>query len=64
MDLVAHCGDSAAGEFLHTLNVVDIDTRWTDPIRARKPLLKAFRPCAIDYLLRCSASTAIVVVSS
>ena len=32
MDLVAHCGDSAAGEFLHTLNVVDIETRWTEPI--------------------------------
>ena len=32
MDLVAHCGDSAAGEFLHTLNVVDIDTRWTEPV--------------------------------
>jgi len=32
MDLVAHCGASAAGEFLHTLNVVDIDTRWTEPV--------------------------------
>ena len=32
MDLVAHCGASATGEFLHTLNVVDIDTRWTEPI--------------------------------
>jgi hypothetical protein len=32
MDLVAHCGVSAVGEFLHTLNVVDIDTRWTEPI--------------------------------
>jgi hypothetical protein len=32
MDLVAHCGASAAGEFLHTLNVVDIETRWTETI--------------------------------
>lgn len=32
MDLVAHCGDSAAGEFLHTLDVVDIETRWTEPV--------------------------------
>jgi hypothetical protein len=32
MDLVAHCGTSAVGEFLHTLNVVDIDTRWTEPV--------------------------------
>jgi len=27
MDLVAHCGESVAGEFLHTLNVIDIETR-------------------------------------
>lgn len=32
MDLVAHCGDSTGGEYLHTLNVVDIDTRWTEPV--------------------------------
>ncbi len=32
MDLVAHCGDSAAGEFLHTLCAVDIETRWTEPL--------------------------------
>lgn len=32
MDLVAHCGESTAGEYLHTLNVVDIDTRWTEPV--------------------------------
>jgi hypothetical protein len=32
MDLVAHCGDSAEGEFLHALNVVDIETRWTEPV--------------------------------
>ena len=32
MDLVAHCGETVAGVFLHTLCVVDIDTRWTEPI--------------------------------
>lgn len=32
LDLVAHCGDTAAGEFLHTLCAVDIETRWTEPI--------------------------------
>lgn len=32
MDLVAHCGDSTAGEYLHTLNAVDIETRWTEPV--------------------------------
>jgi hypothetical protein len=30
MDLVAHGGDSAHGEYLHTLNVVDIATRWSE----------------------------------
>ena len=30
MDLVAHCGDSAHGEYLQTLNVVDIATRWSE----------------------------------
>jgi hypothetical protein len=32
IDLVAHGGDSAAGEFLHTLCAVDIETRWTEPV--------------------------------
>ncbi|MEJ7654626.1 MAG: transposase family protein, partial [Chloroflexia bacterium] len=30
LDLVAHCGDSASGEFLYTLNTVDIATGWTE----------------------------------
>jgi hypothetical protein len=28
MDLVAHCGNSAAGDFAHTLNTTDIHTQW------------------------------------
>jgi len=28
MDLVAHCGTSVAGEYINTLNVVDIATGW------------------------------------
>lgn len=32
MDLVAHCGDTTAGEFMHTLCAVDIETRWTEPV--------------------------------
>ena len=28
IDLVAHCGDSAAGEFINTLNTTDIATGW------------------------------------
>ena len=30
IDLVSHSGDSAAGEFAHTLNVTDIHTAWTE----------------------------------
>lgn len=30
MDLVAHCGDSTHGEYLHTLNVVDVATGWSE----------------------------------
>ncbi len=28
--LVAHCGDSTGGDFVHTLMVVDVATGWTD----------------------------------
>jgi hypothetical protein len=30
MDLVAHCGESVAGEYLHTLNAVDVATAWCE----------------------------------
>jgi hypothetical protein len=30
VDLVAHCGDSTGGEYLHSLNMVDVKTRWTE----------------------------------
>jgi hypothetical protein len=30
IDLVAHCGDSTHGEYLNTLNVVDISTGWCE----------------------------------
>ena len=30
IDLVAHCGDRADGEFLHSLNVTDIHTTWVE----------------------------------
>ena len=29
IDLVAHCGDSTAGEYINTLNMTDIATAWT-----------------------------------
>src|SRR5262245_8592944 len=30
IDLVAHCGNSGEGEFVHTLNVTDIHTTWVE----------------------------------
>lgn len=30
IDLLAHCGDSTHGEYLHTLTVVDVATGWTE----------------------------------
>ncbi len=30
IDLVAHCGDSAAGEYINTLDMVDVATGWTE----------------------------------
>jgi len=32
VDLVAHCGWTAAGEYINTLNVTDICTGWTEPV--------------------------------
>lgn len=57
MDLVAHCGDTTAGEYLNTLCGVDIDTRWTEVVavlnkgqRATFEGIKTMRaqfPCAL-----------------
>lgn len=30
VDLVAHCGESSKGEYLHTLSTVDVATRWCE----------------------------------
>jgi len=32
IDLVAHCGESTAGQFLNTLTCTDLCTGWTEPI--------------------------------
>ncbi len=45
VDLVAHCGDSAAGQYLHTLVLVDIATGWTEcvalPDKGQRTVKKA-----------------------
>ena len=32
VDLVAHCGESTHGEYLNSLNAIDVATRWTEPV--------------------------------
>ena len=32
IDLVAHCGETTAGEFVHTLSAVDVATGWFEPV--------------------------------
>jgi transposase InsO family protein len=45
VDLVSHSGNSASGEFAHTLNVTDIHTTWTESRavlgRAEQPVQRA-----------------------
>lgn len=36
IDLVAHCGESTAGQFLNTLTCTDLCTGWTEPIALRR----------------------------
>ena len=36
VDLVAHCGDTTAGQFLDTLTCTDLCTGWTEPIALRR----------------------------
>lgn len=52
VDLVAHCGDSAAGAYLYTLVLVDVCTGWTECValpdkgqRTVKKALGAVRKC-------------------
>lgn len=45
VDLVAHCGISTRGEFVHSLDLVDVATRWTEcvaiPNRSQLAVTKA-----------------------
>lgn len=45
MDLVAHCGDSVAGQYLQTLTATDVSTGWTEclalPQRSQKAVSAA-----------------------
>jgi hypothetical protein len=43
IDLVAHCGESIAGQFLYTLTCTDICTAWTEPLALRQRSQEAVR---------------------
>lgn len=46
-DLVHHCGSVAAGEYLHTLQLVDIATGWSERVavlgRSQEAMVRGFR---------------------
>ena len=43
IDLVAHCGETVEGQYLHTLTCTDICTGWTEPIALRHRSQQAVR---------------------
>ncbi len=47
LDLVAHCGDSASGEYIHTLDTVDVSTGWSEcvavPNRGQRAVFQALQ---------------------
>jgi hypothetical protein len=47
LDLVAHCGDSANGEYVHTLDTVDVATGWSEciavPNRGQQAVFQALQ---------------------
>jgi hypothetical protein len=49
VDLVAHCGDTTAGQFLNTLTCTDVCTGWTEPIALLRRSQEAVRD-AIDAM--------------
>ncbi len=49
VDLVAHCGDSTRGEYLNSLNMVDVKTRWTEFV----PLLNRSQAVVVAGIDQC-----------
>jgi transposase InsO family protein len=51
IDLVAHCGETAAGQFIYTLTAVDVSTGWTEcfaiPNRAQTSVSDAIKALRI-----------------
>jgi len=51
VDLVAHCGDSTRGEYLNTLNMVDVKTRWIEFL----PLINRSQSATVAAIDACRA---------
>lgn len=49
VDLVAHCGNSTRGEYLNSLNMVDVKTRWTEFV----PLLNRGQAVVVAGIEQC-----------
>jgi hypothetical protein len=49
VDLVAHCGDATRGEYLNSLNMVDVKTRWTEFV----PLLNRSQAVVVAGIDQC-----------
>jgi len=68
MDLVAHCVETVAGQYLNTLNVLIYplvgQNAWLFTKRPSRPSLKPSYNCANGYPFPCWGSTPIMVVSS
>jgi hypothetical protein len=47
VDLVHHCGSSTTGEYLHTLQMIDVATGWSERVavlgRSQKAMEEGFR---------------------
>lgn len=58
VDLVAHCGVTTAGEYLHSLDMIDVKTRWVELAalrnRSQATVTAAIRDCQLrlPYPLR------------
>jgi hypothetical protein len=53
IDLVAHCGSSASGQFIYTLNATDLATGWTEcraiPNRGRFSVVEALKEIIASF---------------
>ncbi len=50
IDLVAHCGTSGDGEFVHSLNLTDIHTTWVETARRARPRARSAVQAALEEL--------------